>query len=117
VDPRMMLFGLYLFFGVLLALLGVPLILARVPPNRWYGFRVRRTLSDPSVWYAANRYSGWWMLAAGVVSAVVAAAGYVAPLGFVPYALTCGGVAVAAVAVGVVFSFRHLGRLPAGAGR
>lgn len=112
-----MIFALYLFVGVLLAVLGVPLMLARVPPNRWYGFRVRRTLSDPSVWYAANRYAGGWMLAAGVACIVVAAAGYFAPVGFVPYAITCGGVAVGSVAVGVVLSFRHLGGLPVGAGR
>lgn len=112
-----MLFVLYLFSGILLAVLSVPLILARIAPNPWYGFRVRRTLADPSVWYAANRYAGWWMLATGVVWAIVAAAAYFAPIGFVPYALTCAGVAVAAIAVGVIQSFRFLGRLSAGANR
>lgn len=51
--------------GMLFILISIPLILERVPPNNFYGFRTRKTLSDPKIWYAANRVSGWGLLAAG----------------------------------------------------
>lgn len=44
--------------GVLFVLLGIPLAKRRVPPNRWYGFRTPKTLSDPHIWYEANEYAG-----------------------------------------------------------
>ena len=53
--------------GLLFALLGIPLILEWIGPNRAYGFRTEKTLSDPSIWYAANRASGWGMSIAGVL--------------------------------------------------
>ncbi len=50
--------------------LGIPLILNRVPPNRWSGYRTPRTLADETVWYAVNHNVGWGLLAAGVLCAV-----------------------------------------------
>jgi uncharacterized membrane protein len=59
--------------ALLVAALGVPLALGRVGPNRWYGFRTPRTMTDPEVWWAANRMSGWALVVSGVVAAVLAA--------------------------------------------
>ena len=111
-DPKKILLALFLFGGAIMALLGVPLMRGKVPPNGWYGFRVRRTLSDPSVWYPANRYAGRRMFALGVAWVLAATIGYAAPIGLVPYALGCAGVAVAALAVGLFQSFRYLRTLP-----
>src|SRR5687767_5234373 len=58
--------------GGLLMLLGAPLALEKVAPNRWYGFRTRKTLASASVWYPINRVLGWDLLAAGAVVAAVA---------------------------------------------
>ena len=33
----------------------VPLILRMVPPNRLYGFRTKKTLSDSGLWYRADQ--------------------------------------------------------------
>src|SRR5215468_7723059 len=57
------LFGLVelLFVGI-----SIPLIQGRVPPNRYYGFRTPKTLSDPAIWYEVNRYSGHDLLLAGL---------------------------------------------------
>ena len=63
-DPKALLLWLFLSVGGLLALISVPLILGKVGPNPWYGFRVKKTLDDPVAWYAANRYAAWWMLVA-----------------------------------------------------
>lgn len=38
----------------------------RVPPNNWYGFRTRRTLSNEHLWYAANRVAGRDLFVAGL---------------------------------------------------
>jgi uncharacterized membrane protein len=45
----------------------VPLILGKVPPNMWYGFRTPTTLSSPDIWYRANRASGIYFAIAGAV--------------------------------------------------
>ena len=52
--------------AVLLALLSIPLILGLIPPNRFYGMRTEKTLSDASVWYAANRFGGWALIFSGL---------------------------------------------------
>ena len=56
---------------IISALIGascVPLILERVPPNRVYGIRTRRTLEDEALWYRVNRVGGWMLLVASLVS-------------------------------------------------
>ena len=57
--------GVYAGMGLLVILICVPMILERVPPNNWYGFRTPRTLSDPNVWYPANRIAGQYLAVAG----------------------------------------------------
>lgn len=52
---------------VLIAL-AIPLILQKVPPNPFYGFRLPKTQSDPRIWYAANRAAGVNLAIAGAVS-------------------------------------------------
>lgn len=46
----------------------VPMILGRVPPNSSYGFRTRKTLRSPEIWYPANRAAGCFMVGAATVS-------------------------------------------------
>jgi hypothetical protein len=55
------------FIFVIFGVLSVPLILRRVPPNRFYGFRTRVTLSSKDIWYPANAFFGWALLVAAVV--------------------------------------------------
>ena len=43
--------------GLLIAGLGIPLWLRRIPPNHLYGFRSRATLSDETVWYEIWSFS------------------------------------------------------------
>ena len=53
--------------GILFVGLSIPLIRNRVPPNRFYGFRTTRTLSDPKIWYEVNHISGNDLLVAGAL--------------------------------------------------
>jgi uncharacterized membrane protein len=58
--------------GVVLILVSLPMIMERVPPNRWYGFRTPRTRSDPRVWYPANRIAGQYFAFAGFLVVIAA---------------------------------------------
>ena len=44
--------------AALIAALAVPLVLKRVPPNRIYGVRTSKTLSDREIWFRVNRVAG-----------------------------------------------------------
>jgi hypothetical protein len=60
----------YIPFGIPLVtiLVALPLVMQKVPPNLWYGFRTRRTLSDSKLWYRANYLGGVGLLYASIVS-------------------------------------------------
>src|SRR5262245_61595286 len=53
---------------LLIAAICVPLIFRMVPPNGVYGFRTSLTRSSRDVWYQANAFMGWVLLAAAVAS-------------------------------------------------
>jgi SdpI/YfhL protein family len=53
---------------VLIAAISVPLIFRMVPPNGVYGFRTSVTRSSSDIWYQANAFMGWALLAAAVAS-------------------------------------------------
>ena len=60
--------------GLLFVGLSIPLMRGRIPPNRFYGFRTPKTLSDPKIWYEINRVQGNDLFVAGaviVISSVV----------------------------------------------
>ncbi|MGH6834397.1 MAG: SdpI family protein [Methylocella sp.] len=61
---------LYGLTGLLFIAIGIPLALERVPPNHWYGFRTAKTLSNQTIWYAANRVAGIDLIIAGVAIAL-----------------------------------------------
>ena len=58
---------LFALVGILFIGLSIPLIRNRVPPNRFYGFRTAKTLSDPKIWYEVNHISGNDLLVAGAL--------------------------------------------------
>ena len=103
---------MYVIFGLLLAGLSVPLLLDKIPPNGWYGFRVPSTLYNEQLWYKVNRYSARWMLLAGIITVVAAVALYFVPgLTVDGYAWLLLAAFALPFAVGVVLSFRYLRRL------
>jgi len=52
--------------GLLTVLISIPLLLGRIPPNRWVGFGGKRTLEDQEIWYRVNAYAGKWLLGTGL---------------------------------------------------
>ena len=57
--------------GLLIALLGIPLLRRKVKPNRLYGFRTPKTLGNETIWYEANAYAGRLMCIVGLVMAAL----------------------------------------------
>ena len=57
---------MFITSGLILAGLSVPLILGKIPPNGVYGFRVKKTMEHPEIWYPVNAYGGRWLLAVGI---------------------------------------------------
>jgi uncharacterized membrane protein len=101
------------FSGLLLVALSIPLILGKIGPNPWYGFRVRKTLNDPAVWYPANSYAGKRLLVVGLIGSVFAVLFYFVPkIDLNTYAIGCATVTVGGLIVAVVQSFLYLRTLP-----
>ena len=59
---------------VAITALGIPLWVAMVRPNRFYGLRSEATLADEAVWYAANRATGRDLVASGFLLLVLSVA-------------------------------------------
>jgi SdpI/YfhL protein family len=70
---------LFLFSGLLLAALSIPMIMGKIPPNGLYGFRVKKTLDNLEIWYPVNAYSGKWLLAASLVQSLTAVVAFYIP--------------------------------------
>jgi uncharacterized membrane protein len=62
-------YTLFLFpvVGLLFIFLGLPLKQGKIPPNHWYGFRTRKTLTNEKIWYEINKITGEDMVKIGVV--------------------------------------------------
>jgi hypothetical protein len=100
---------LFVASGLLVAGLSVPMILGKIPPNGLYGFRVKKTMENPQVWYAVNTYSGKWLLFAHLVFVLAAVGLYFVPnLSLDMYAYAVLGVWVAAFGVAIIASVRYL---------
>ena len=53
--------------GLLTGLLAIPLLLGKVPPNRWYGIRVPAAFASRENWYAINAFGARRLLLFAVV--------------------------------------------------
>jgi len=99
--------SLWVFIGVLLVVVSVPLLLGWVKPNPWYGFRTYDTLNDPDIWYKVNAYCARWLLIVGVVLALVALIlGPIAGMNRVLYGLVCTFIMLAGVLGTILASWR-----------
>jgi uncharacterized membrane protein len=101
----------YVFTGLLLVGVSVPLIQRRVRPDLIYGFRTPKTLSDENVWYEANAYSGRMLLRAGAASTVAALMFFFVPgIGnnLPAYSIACTLALLVSLFAAVFSSFRYL---------
>ncbi len=109
VKPMSTLLILYLASGLLLILISLPLLWGKVPPNPFYGFRVRATLENPAIWYPVNKQGAKGLLWTGVVVVAAALLLYEIPgLSLDAYALGCLAVLLLALTTALIQSFRCL---------
>lgn len=60
----------FIFSGLLVIAVSIPLYLGKIPRNRYYGVRIRKAFVSESNWYAINRHgSVLLMLFGGAVAA------------------------------------------------
>lgn len=103
---------MYVIFGLLLVGLSIPLLLGKVPPNPWYGFRVPSTLADATLWYKVNRHMARWLLMTGILTAAGAFLLYwFTDLSLDAYAWGCLVVFAVPFTVGAIRSWRYRRRL------
>jgi uncharacterized membrane protein len=104
---------MFLFMGVLFIALSVPLMLKKVPPNNWYGFRTPKTLSDEKIWYEVNRISAQGMALVGLVLVVVTLALMLLAkeMADVTKLIVIGAIAIVALAFALFRSFKALSQM------
>jgi hypothetical protein len=79
----------------------------------WYGFRVKKTLDDPDVWYPVNAYAAKRLLAVGIATSVSAVVlFFTADLDLNTYSLSCAAVVLLGLFVTLVQSFLYLRVFP-----
>ncbi len=110
-DTRVWLFIISVVLGALFVGMAIPLVLRRVPPNRWYGLRVPATLADEHVWYEANVVAGRDFIKAGVVTILAGLLFMFLPLPIWVSVLLWAGIVEIAVLAAVFHSWRYANRL------
>lgn len=100
---------IYSLGSLLLILLAIPLLLGKVKPNPFYGFRVQQTLDDSAAWYAVNAYFAKYQLAAGVIELLASVGLYFVPgISVDVYALSCLSVFVIVFGIGLTKGWMYL---------
>ena len=102
----------YAPMGLLLIVLSIPLLLGKVPPNHWYGFRTRLTLSDPRIWYPVNAWGARRLLWLGVATLVAGLASLALPESWLAtYMLVTCALWVLALSAILILGVRYARRL------
>lgn len=108
-DEKTLLLLIYLAGGVLLILLSLPLRWNKVKPNPLYGFRVPKTLDNPAIWYAANRFIAKRLMIAGLIFTIGSLVLYFIPgLSIDSYALSALAMFVIPISITLIQGFHYL---------
>jgi uncharacterized membrane protein len=103
------LFILFVATGLTMIGVALPLVYRKIPPNHLYGFRVKRTLENREVWFAANAFAGQRLAWVGLATVVAAVVFYGLPIeNIAVYATAVASVEMLGLTVAVVQSLRYL---------
>ena len=105
-------FSLAIVLGsaVVTGLIAVPLALRKVPRNRIYGIRTRRTLADDATWYDTNAYGGRCLLVASAVTLVIVAVLHAVAVPPAVLTPACLAALVVPSLTAAILAVRHAGR-------
>jgi len=99
----------YVASGLLLIGLALPLVYRKIPPNHLYGFRIKRTLENRDVWFAANAFAGRQLVWTGLATVTAAVVLYLLPINRVDaYAIAVTAIMLVSLTVALIQSFRFL---------
>ena len=108
-DEKQLLLLIYCSAGILLALLSIPLMRRKIPPNGLYGFRTQKTMDNPELWYLVNQYSAKRMFWTAIAFVVAALGLYLLPgIGLDEYAMGCLGAFSTGLIITIVQSVNYL---------
>jgi uncharacterized membrane protein len=98
--------------GFILAIIAIPMILNRIKPNHFYGFRVKRTMENPEIWYQVNEFAGKQLFVAGIAIILLAIGlSLILNLDLQTYSLITPGINIALLLVALIRSVRYLNSL------
>ena len=99
--------------GVLLILISIPLYLEKIGPNGLYGFRVKKTMENPELWYPVNKYASIWLMLTGLAILIAGVWMYFFTPGISldTYSLTCVAVLTVALVVTIIMTTRYMNTL------
>ena len=102
----------FMVSGLVLAAVCVPLILGWIPPNGLYGFRVRKTMEHPEIWYPVNKYGGKRLFLSSLLL-VLAAVGfaYIPDLSIEVYSYAVLVTWMVGITIAIVSAFRYMNSL------
>lgn len=103
----------FVLIGLINIGISLPLILRQIGPNVIYGYRVRKTLENPEIWYEVNEYFAWRLLICGTIFLVCSILLYGVPgmnLDFYPIA--CLLTFIVPFIIGMSQTSAYLKRLP-----
>lgn len=101
-----------LIVGILLMIVSLPMIDNKIKPNHYYGFRVKKTLENPEIWYKVNEYMGKRMFPAGLVISLSAMGISLIPrITVQQYSLITGFVNIFLITLVIVLSSVYLNSL------
>ena len=68
INSLLGIFGVtYIFVGLVLIILSIPLISSKVSRNNLYGIRIGKSFESDENWYVINRYGGTVLLVVGIL--------------------------------------------------
>jgi len=86
--------------GLLIALLAIPLILRRVPPNMLYGVRTKAAFASDADWYRINAQGGRYLVVSGLLIVATGVSGFFLPASvYESYSWWASGVSVAVIVI------------------
>jgi len=65
--------------SLVIILVSIPLLLGKIPMNRWYGVRFKAAFESDDNWYAINRYGAKWLIIWSIVLMIIRITIFYAP--------------------------------------
>ena len=108
---QIVLLASYLATSAVMVGCGVPLYRRKIGRNNWFGFRTKLTMSENTIWFAANRVAGFWLIVTGIGTAVSAIAVTFVGLNDVLASTLVTGGLMAGITICLVASFTEQRRI------